>query len=356
MANRTDKNSQEQEPGESNLDVIKEDIYEEDYREVAISFLVKLAKIVVLVFLVGLTLMLSVTYGWSIYQNYFKVPENVQVPDLVGKDLAVAHDLLKDIGLQIQVEESRYQKDVPDRIVIEQNPLSGREARKNRTVFVTVSLGPELIVVPNFEGMTVREVELKLSEVKLRMGKVEYKEAVWGEPERVLSQKPEPEARIPKGEFVQLTVQRGSKQVMMDMPECRGYTLQAAKRSLAKASLDIEEIEWVTHARYPEGRVVAQSIEPEVSVPSGQKVKLAVSMGNTQRKSFFKQKMITVVAPKGTRQHQVDVLLSNNSGTYPVFQGTMPSGSDPLNVAVTGLQGSDIEVYFDKILSRRERL
>lgn len=81
--------------------------------------------------------------------------------------------------------------------------------RAGRTILVVVSLGPELMPVPKVTGESLRTAKISLSNSKLRLGKVTFEEASYGQDEEVVKQNPSAGKDVPRGERVHLTVRRG---------------------------------------------------------------------------------------------------------------------------------------------------
>lgn len=158
--------------------------------------------------LVAATLWSAGLFGFTIYEDYLKVPGEVVVPDIKGKDIKDAYASTEQRGLQLQVHESRYDKKVPRRVVLSQNPPAGRKVREGRTILVVVSLGPELMDVPNVVGGTLRSAQIALSNSKLKVGKVTFENAAYGEDESVTVQNPSAGKQVLRGQEVHLTVRR----------------------------------------------------------------------------------------------------------------------------------------------------
>ena len=148
-------------------------------------------------------------FAMTIYNDYLKVPEEVKVPKVDGLEIKEAYDLIEKAGLNLQVHESRYDKTTPKRIVLSQDPAGGKMVRAGRTILVVVSLGPELMPVPKVTGESLRTAKISLSNSKLRLGKVTFEEASYGQDEEVVKQNPSAGKDVPRGERVHLTVRRG---------------------------------------------------------------------------------------------------------------------------------------------------
>jgi len=149
-------------------------------------------------------------FAREVYTSYFQVPDEVEVPKIVGREVTDANRILESVGLRLNVQESRYTSKIPDRVIMSQTPAAGRKVRQNREILAVVSLGPELVDVPDLRGKTLREARILLSNGKLKLGKVVYKKEDSGQPEQVLNQKPAAGDRVSKGQAVNLEVQKGS--------------------------------------------------------------------------------------------------------------------------------------------------
>lgn len=322
--------------------------------EAGLQFFGVAVKTVVLTMLIGVTLWFSYAFGYTIYKSYFQVPEEVEVPAITGKEVADAYRLLESVGLQLHVHESRHEKKIPERVIVSQDPAAGRKVRKNRAILAVVSLGPELLEVPDLRGKTVREAKIILSNNRLRLGEVEYKAAVDGEPERILHQRPGPREKVRKGEPVNLQVQKGAGSAMIEMPRWTGRPLYRLDTSIAKANLFLDEVSWVFSDFVPRGEVVGQTPDQGSRVRSQAKVALEVSAGPTS-KNCFKQRKLLIEIPAGNLAQEVAVLLNNEVGASTIFRGKH-MGGDEMELLVAGFAGSEIEVYINDTLARRERL
>ncbi|MDQ1615669.1 MAG: eukaryotic-like serine/threonine-protein kinase [Actinomycetota bacterium] len=80
----------------------------------------------------------------------------VDVPDVTGKPLDQAQQMLNDVGLVPQTVAEHYNREVPANAVISQSPSSG-QLLKNSTVKLVVSKGPPLVLVPNVRDMKVKD-------------------------------------------------------------------------------------------------------------------------------------------------------------------------------------------------------
>lgn len=318
------------------------------------SLIFGLSKMAAMVFVCVLTASFAAIFAISIYQTYFQIPAEVEVPVITGKELAKANDLLENVGLRLAIQESRHTTRHPNGVIISQDPAAGRKVRKERTILAVVSLGPELVDVPELKGKTLREARILLSNSRLRLGKVVYKEEKVGEPEQILEQKPGGGEKVAKGRAVDLQVQKGSSSATTRMPNWEGQPVYRMEDMLMGAHLQLGSVVWVFSDFVPRGEVVGQMPPKDQLVAYNSDVELQVSAGPSQDR-LFKQRRLNIHVPPGTRSQRVSVVLNSEAGADRIFEGSSVSG-DRLQLMVAGWSGSEVEVYFNDRLQRREKL
>lgn len=148
-------------------------------------------------------------FGMTIYHDYLRVPAEVEVPKVDGLEIKAAYEALEKAGLTVKVHEYRHDKKIKKRIVLSQDPVGGKMVRAGRTILIVVSLGPELMPVPKLTGESLRTAKIQLSNNKLRLGKVTFQDASYGQDEEVVKQNPAAGKDVPRGQEVHLTVRRG---------------------------------------------------------------------------------------------------------------------------------------------------
>lgn len=94
-------------------------------------------------------------------------PEPRIVPDLAGADLPTVVTELANLGLVLAGPEEDFDDDVPVGLVIAQDPAPGDEVDRGSEVTVTISLGPDVVPMPDLSGLTFPEAEELLEETGL---------------------------------------------------------------------------------------------------------------------------------------------------------------------------------------------
>ena len=105
--------------------------------------------------------------GTTIKVVISKGQEIVEMPKVVGKTRDEATSALKEIGLEVKVEEE-FSDDVEKNYIIKQEIKEGEKIPAGTTVTIYSSMGIEQIQVPNLSGKTESEAKSAISSAKLK--------------------------------------------------------------------------------------------------------------------------------------------------------------------------------------------
>jgi len=98
------------------------------------------------------------------------------VPQVVGKTLPDARNILDKQGFDIVIQDSLYVDSLPPLSILKQVPESESVVKVNRTVYLTVNRSvPPMIEMPNLIGYSFRNAEMNLTSAGLRIGDTIYK-------------------------------------------------------------------------------------------------------------------------------------------------------------------------------------
>ena len=122
-------------------------------------------------FLAGLVVILIMGFFAGAFMSYGKFwsTAEVEVPNVVGKQMALARQLLEDKKLRVNVAET-YDADVPAGEVVSQTPEGGSRVKEERMVTIYVSKGGEDIEMPDIQGLSQTDAETKLQKIGLKIG------------------------------------------------------------------------------------------------------------------------------------------------------------------------------------------
>lgn len=121
--------------------------------------------------IIGLILLFVITIGLTIGISNATRPKDVEIPNLVGKTVDEAKDILKQNKLNYVEESQEYNADVPEGQIISQNPpyVQGRRIKENTSIKVVVSKGTETTTVPKLKGLTKEEAQDAADEAKIKL-------------------------------------------------------------------------------------------------------------------------------------------------------------------------------------------
>ncbi|WNM37547.1 Stk1 family PASTA domain-containing Ser/Thr kinase [Micromonospora halotolerans] len=155
-------------------------------------------------------------------------PERLPVPDVVGKDFALAEAELTDAKLVPVKGGSRYDDALPAGVVLATDPKVGTVVKPGAKVTVVLSKGRAPVTVPNLVGKNLTEARATLG--RLGLTPVEtYKDSDKPKDE-VLGQSPADGTGVEKGAQVKLDVSKGPAQV--PVPRVVDLPCQQAKQVL----------------------------------------------------------------------------------------------------------------------------
>lgn len=140
------------------------------------------------------------------------VPDQVQVPNLVGLSQEDARRLVEAAGLQFAVIGEKHDPSIPALNIVAQAPLAGQMVKRGETIGVVISQGPIFVSVPAVEGLPITAVEAGLIEMGLGISRQD----VWSKQAEglILSQDPPAGSIVSEGSVVTLIVSRGPRLVL----------------------------------------------------------------------------------------------------------------------------------------------
>jgi beta-lactam-binding protein with PASTA domain len=97
--------------------------------------------------------------------------ESLTVPAVTGKKLPDVQGLLDEKGFDVVVQDSVYYDSLPPLTIIKQVPEADAVVKVNRTIYVTINrVVPPDIDMPNLVGYSLRNAEMTLQNLGLRLG------------------------------------------------------------------------------------------------------------------------------------------------------------------------------------------
>ncbi len=167
--------------------------------------------------------------------------EYEKVPGIQGKLLSQAQQILEDKGFKVEVQDSLYYDSLPPLSIIKQSPEGDMMVKSNRVVYLTVNRSqPPLVEVPNMVGFTLRNAEMFLKQLNLKLGDTTRRPDI--AKDAVLEQLYQgktitPGTKIFIGGRISFVLGSGLGEDQFNVPNLIGMTYEEARATLASMNL-----------------------------------------------------------------------------------------------------------------------
>ncbi|OFX15732.1 MAG: hypothetical protein A2V59_06670 [Armatimonadetes bacterium RBG_19FT_COMBO_69_19] len=291
--------------------------------------------------LITLVLLGGAWGGWRAFSSYLFVPE-VEVPNFVGRPLPMAQRVAASSGLTLSVRERVYSTSVASDAVISQDQPPGKSVKRGRVISVVLSLGPEIVTVPDVQRRSLIEARLLIEQSRLGIGELreQYDEDVRGG--FVIAQDPQPGARVERGRPLNLVISKGPQRV--EMPPLVGRPLKDARRMLEELGITLSEVRTSPTTEFEPGFVVDQSpgagtrIRPVdrvtvvVTVRPGEEgtpppTPVVTAQPQQPQRADEKVTRVQLIVPGGESEQEVRIIVIDEQGMRTVFERRLRPGA-----------------------------
>ena len=210
----------------------------------------------------------------------FTPADRYNVPNLIGKSYEEVADDQELLGRFTLVQGETVADESDPGTIIAQEPEAEDQVGEGVTqITVTVSGGPEIIVMIDLTGQEYQEAYRTLREMGLKpqVPTYEYDEEI--QENHIISFTPLEGTVLTPGTEVELVVSRGPEKHSFAMPDLTGKTLENAQSTIRTHNLGDGRVEEVYDAEVPAGQVVSQYPTEGTQVTVGTAVNLQISLG-----------------------------------------------------------------------------
>ena len=309
-----------------------------------------------------------VWFGRQIHDFLLPPSDTITVPSFVGQTLTDANAEAARLKLTSAVADHTTSDRYPKNVVISQRPDAGAQAREGRQISFVISDGIIARLMPDLRYQSMREVELDLSRVRMKLGKVTYAKSDIVPEGHVISQDPAPLANVGGNDTVSLVVSRGGLSALQ-VPNFTGMLVDDARALAAKTGVKLGQIVWTPLGPNgpPHGAVVRQIPDAKAKIASFEPVSLQVSAGPYESGYIIRQVRVLVSVPvpdqaqqteqQSDQQQQLDVRLTvtDATGKYDLYHAFAEPGQK-LDFTVTAIGTSLVDMYVNDVLVGETRL
>jgi eukaryotic-like serine/threonine-protein kinase len=198
----------------------------------------------------------------------------VNMPNLVGKNVASANGLLRSRGLILRVADRIY-SDLPINVVVRQSPPPGMLMKVSQQANVILSLGQRQLQIPLLEGNSLRASRIELLRAGLQVGEVSGITMSDEPADTVIIQTPRPGAGAATPR-VDVLVSAGPREPAFVMPHLVGLKEPDVLQRLELAGLH-SKINYLSAPQWPHSAVIDQSPLPGQRITPSTIVELTVA-------------------------------------------------------------------------------
>ena len=228
--------------------------------------------------IVGLILLFVISMALTIGISNATRPKDVDIPNLAGKTVDEAKEILKQSKLNYIEEDQEYNTEVPEGQIISQNPpyVEGRKIKENTDIKVVVSKGTETTTVPKLKGLTKDEAEEAADDAKI---KLDFQEETSKTVEAgvIIKQEKSEGEKVNAGDTVKVYISIGTGIKQVKVVSVVGQDEETAKKTLEDLGLVIEKVNYSKDKSQTNGVVLEQSLSANTTVDEGSKVTLTVN-------------------------------------------------------------------------------
>ena len=178
------------------------------------------------------------------------------MPNLVGKDVSEASQMLQSRGLMLRVADRIY-SDQPINVVIRQTPPAGLLMKVSQQAHVVLSLGQRQLQIPLLEGNSLRASRIELLRAGLQVGEVSAITMPDKPVDTIVIQNPKPGAGAATPR-VDVLISSGPREGAYVMPHLVGLNETDAQRRLDVWQIR-RKVNYVSAPQWPRGAVIDQS-------------------------------------------------------------------------------------------------
>lgn len=216
--------------------------------------------------------------------NYVVMPlivgvgESSKIPDIVGLPLKEAKKIVNKRNFKLEIDSKKYSHEVGKDTVVSQIPKAGTNAKEGRTIKTVASLGSKQIVLPDFSGLTERQVELKLRRLNLIKGEVTHENSDSILKGNIIRSDPPKGTEVTESTKVDLVVSLYRKTPTVMVPNFIGKSIAKAESLAQKNNINIK-IKYRKIPAVDPKTIYQQSVGSNERINKKDTVKLIANMG-----------------------------------------------------------------------------
>ncbi len=202
--------------------------------------------------------------------------EIVKIPKVTGIPFAEAEKMVKQAGLQYQIAGEQFSYDYPPGTVLKQIPEPFIKVKIERRVYLIISRGKELVIVPYLIGQNFQKAQFMLMERGLILRDTTYINSEIYEKDTVISQSLRAGSTAYYGDSIDIVISLGSVS-SIEMPQLIGKSVEEAESIVHSLGLIVGATHYLKNdGTYLPHTVINQTPKANDIIKKGSEVYLIV--------------------------------------------------------------------------------
>jgi eukaryotic-like serine/threonine-protein kinase len=202
------------------------------------------------------------------------LPDDGILPNVVGKTFEDASAALQKAGFPAQQGDTRFTKNTPANIVLQEDPPAGSRQKRGTTVVLALSGGQKSAEVPVTTNMSQQQARIAIENTGLTLGNVS--EQLSEQPRGlVIASAPPAGTKVALPGSVDIVLSKGPATVQV--PDLYGRSVGEARSMIEQLGLRIAGMSRDTSSLQPENTVIRQFPAAGQTIAAGGPVSLTIS-------------------------------------------------------------------------------
>lgn len=175
---------------------------------------------------------------------FYVSSEEISIPSVIGKTESEAINILEQKGFEVIIADTSFGNDMQAGKIFMQRPEAGKIVKSGRTIYLFVSGGEKIVIVPSLKGKSVVDSKFALERLGLKLGNIEYLHSNYPK-DMVFDQQFIEGTKLKRGSSVNIFVSSGSMSGSIIVPDLIGKSLTEAKQILNDSTLQVGKINYL---------------------------------------------------------------------------------------------------------------
>ena len=199
-------------------------------------------------------------------------------PDLEGVARTDAEARARDQGLRLKWDaEARYDEAVPEGHVVRQEPRPGSLVKRGTEVKAVLSLGRQLVIVPDVSERALQAAQVTLVAAGLSLGRVASVFSRAGRSGTVVAQDPPAGTNVGRGEGVDLYLNLDNREAVFVMPDLVYRSYADVDRYFRRRDIRLGSVKFESYEGVAPGVILRQHPLPGHPLHASDVVSLVVT-------------------------------------------------------------------------------